>query len=193
MIIFINFILFISMNTYEYQKLRGLKRKLYLIDLRGSCCESCGYNKNLAVLEFHHKDPKEKESQLDMRTLSNSSMEWILEEFDKCKVLCSNCHREEHNEALEISLVRENVKHLQEKITSSKPMGKPKCCDCGVEINYTYKRCRTCGDKAKRHSERPDIILLAEELKKNGVTWCSKKYKVSRNTIHRWLGKKISK
>lgn len=180
------------MNTYEYQKLRGLKRKLYLIDLRGSCCENCGYNKNLSVLEFHHKDPKEKESQLDMRTLSNSSMEWILEEFNKCKVLCSNCHREEHHKGLDILLVRESVKDLQDKITNSKPMGRPKCCDCGIEINYTYKRCKTCGDKAKRQSNRPDLKILQEELNINGVTWCSKKYNVSRNTIHKWLGKKIS-
>lgn len=181
------------MNTYGYQKLRGLKRKLHLIDLRGSCCENCGYNKNLSALDFHHKDPNEKESQLDMRNLSNSTMEWILEEFEKCEVLCSNCHREEHNKGLEIKLVREAVKHLQEKITISKPIGRPKCCDCGVEINYTYKRCRVCGDIAKQKSNRPNLILLQNELNSNGVTWCSKKYEVSRNTIHRWLGKKISK
>lgn len=28
---------------------------------RGGKCEHCGYNKNLAVLEFHHKNPEEKE------------------------------------------------------------------------------------------------------------------------------------
>jgi len=181
------------MNTYEYQKLRGLKRKLYLIDLRGSCCEKCGYNKNLSALDFHHKEPGEKESQLDMRTLSNSSMKWILEEFAKCEVLCANCHREEHNPELKIKTVRTLVKTIEDSIITVNNIGKPKCSDCNIEINYGYKRCRTCGDKAKRKVQRPDLNVLSEELKKNGVTWCAKKYEVSRNTIHRWLGKKIKK
>jgi hypothetical protein len=179
------------MNTYEYQKLRGLKRKLFLIDLRGSCCEKCGYNKNLASLDFHHEEPGQKESQLDMRTLANSSMKWILEEFEKCKVLCANCHREEHHSELEISIVRNNVKKIEDSILEAKDAGKPKCCDCGAEINYTYKRCRPCGDKAKRKVERPNLILLQKEKELNGVEWCSKKYKVSPKTIRKWLQKQI--
>lgn len=179
------------MNSYGYQKLRGIKRKLHLIDLRGSCCEKCGYDKNLSALEFHHKEPGKKESQLDIRTLSNSSMKWILEEFDKCKVLCANCHREEHNPDLEISTARTLSKTAEESILISKKnrVNKPKCCDCGIEINYTYKRCKICNDKFKRIVDRPDLCLLKEELNSNGVTWCSKKYDVSRKTIHRWLDK----
>ncbi|TXG85728.1 MAG: hypothetical protein E6R13_01730, partial [Spirochaetes bacterium] len=56
-------------NTYEYQKLRGLKRKIELIELKGGCCERCGYNKNVAAFDFHHKNPEQKDYQLDMRRL----------------------------------------------------------------------------------------------------------------------------
>ena len=28
---------------------------------RGGKCERCGYNANLSALEFHHKNPEEKE------------------------------------------------------------------------------------------------------------------------------------
>ena len=84
-------------NTYEYQVMRSLKRKTHLINLKGGGCEICGYNKNLAALEFHHIDRDTKESQLDARTLSNSSMGWIMSEFEKCMVLCANCHREIHD------------------------------------------------------------------------------------------------
>ena len=48
-------------NNYENQKLRGLKRKYEAVLARGGKCEICGYNKNLSALEFHHKDPSEKE------------------------------------------------------------------------------------------------------------------------------------
>lgn len=41
----------------------------------GGKCQECGYNKNIAALEFHHINPDEKEFQLDMRHLSNTSIE----------------------------------------------------------------------------------------------------------------------
>jgi hypothetical protein len=95
-------------NTYHSQTIRSYKRKLYLIELLGGYCRICKYNKNLSALEFHHRDPKGKDSQLDMRTLSNRSMEYILKEVSKCDLLCSNCHREYHNPEMEI----ENVKKI---------------------------------------------------------------------------------
>ncbi len=57
----------------------------------------CGYDKNYAALEFHHKVPIEKLFQLDLRSLSNRSWDAILEEAKKCQLLCSNCHAEYHN------------------------------------------------------------------------------------------------
>jgi len=179
-------------NSYKYQRIRGLKRKLHLIDLRGGCCEKCGYNKNLASFDFHHKDPDGKESQLDMRKLSNSSMKWIMEEFEKCEVVCSNCHREIHSPELGVDDVRSLLEqHDLDKVIKVMNQGKPKCIDCGTEINYTYKRCNPCNNKNRRKVERPDLKLLQEELDKNGVTWCSNKYGVARKTIHRWLEKQI--
>lgn len=82
-------------NTYKRQSEIALERKQTLVDLRGGGCEKCGYNKCLAALDFHHYKGI-KTFPLDSRRLSNSSMKRILEEFKYCKVLCSNCHREEH-------------------------------------------------------------------------------------------------
>ena len=84
-------------NCYIKQQGRGKERKLTLIKMKGGCCEHCGYSKNNAALQFHHQDPNEKEYSLDMRKLSNSTWEWCLSEAEKCKLLCANCHAEEHH------------------------------------------------------------------------------------------------
>ena len=90
-----------SLKTdYEYQKKRGFKRKCELVLLKGGCCSLCGYDKNLSALEFHHKNPSEKISQLDIRVLTNRTWDFILKEADKCILICSNCHSEHHNPSL---------------------------------------------------------------------------------------------
>jgi hypothetical protein len=93
-------------NTYHSQTIRSLKRKLELVELKGGGCEVCGYEKNLAALHFHHRDPNEKKHSLDARMLSNMKMENIMLEFNKCTLLCSNCHLEEHHKEYS----KENVK-----------------------------------------------------------------------------------
>ena len=84
-------------QIYQKQQAKGLKRKKELISLKGGKCESCGYNKNLAALSFHHVNPLLKEHNLDLRKLSNCRWEWCLIEAQKCKLLCCNCHAEHHN------------------------------------------------------------------------------------------------
>lgn len=172
-------------NTYAYQVIRALERKLYLIDLRGGKCEKCGYDKNLTALDFHHIDPKKKEHQLDSRKLSNSSMKWILKEFKKCKVLCSNCHREEHSPNHGINKVKKRIKEFRNSIII-KTIHKPKCVDCGIIINYTYKRCRKC-KCINSKIVSPDLNILLVEYEKYGQTWCSLKYKVDRKTVYNWV------
>lgn len=101
-------------NTYHSQTIRAYKRKIFLIDFLGGSCKMCGYNKNISAMEFHHRDPNVKEGQLDIRTLSNRSMDYIMSEISKCDLLCSNCHREYHNPEMEVievkRIVEENKK-----------------------------------------------------------------------------------
>lgn len=62
------------------------------IEYKGGKCEFCGYNKCSSALEFHHKDPTQKDP-LGLRAYKLSR---LYAEVDKCLLLCSNCHREEH-------------------------------------------------------------------------------------------------
>lgn len=84
-----------SADALKHKK-RTLKRKL--ISYKGGCCEKCGYSKCEGALQFHHKDPKLKEFTLSQINLNDStfSIEKVLNEVDKCELLCANCHAEQH-------------------------------------------------------------------------------------------------
>ena len=85
----------------DNQKKRGIERKIKLIALFNSKCSKCGYNKNLSALSFHHL--QDKDFQLGLRKLSNSKWSDLLQEVNKCQLLCSNCHMETHNSHLDLA------------------------------------------------------------------------------------------
>lgn len=78
----------------ELAVLKKQKYKLKMIQYKGGKCEICGYDKNIAALEFHHLNPEEKDF-----TISDTHHSWesTQKELDKCICLCANCHRELHN------------------------------------------------------------------------------------------------
>lgn len=84
-------------QNYQSQQKRGRERKIEIVNIKGGSCEICGYNKSLAALSFHHLDPSTKKFQLDLRNLSNRKWNNILNELEKCQLLCMNCHAEVHH------------------------------------------------------------------------------------------------
>ena len=54
-------------------------------------CELCGYSEHFAALELDHIDPSTK--LFDPSRGRDHPWEKFLAELDKCRVLCSNCHR----------------------------------------------------------------------------------------------------
>lgn len=67
-----------------------------IVDYLGGKCSNCGYNKCVAALDAHHIDPSNKSFALSHRGLTKS-WDRIKEEANKCRLLCANCHREEHH------------------------------------------------------------------------------------------------
>jgi hypothetical protein len=84
-------------QNYVSQQRRGYDRKAELIRSKGGKCEVCGNNKNRAALCFHHTKPHAKTFQIDIRKCSNSSWDRLVDEANKCMLLCLNCHAELHN------------------------------------------------------------------------------------------------
>lgn len=66
------------------------------IQYKGGKCVVCGYNKNSAVLQFHHRDPSKKDFTISAKRKLVMDEELKLE-LDKCDLVCSNCHCELHN------------------------------------------------------------------------------------------------
>jgi 5-methylcytosine-specific restriction endonuclease McrA len=56
----------------------------------------CNYNKCHAALEFHHKNPKEKEFNISKYSGNNNITYEMALELTRVILLCSNCHRETH-------------------------------------------------------------------------------------------------
>lgn len=73
------------------------RAKLKLIEYKGGKCqvESCGYNRSVWSLGFHHIDPKNKDFNVSGRTIAFEKMK---KEIDKCVLVCNNCHGEIHEE-----------------------------------------------------------------------------------------------
>jgi len=81
----------LSKNVVEWRK----RTKIKLVEYKGGECEMCGYKKCIDALEFHHKNPNEKDFTISGKSWS---FERLKKEVDKCILVCANCHREVHFE-----------------------------------------------------------------------------------------------
>lgn len=82
-------------RQHAVQRNRELKASLrnkMLEYLDNKRCVECGIN-NPIVLEFDHIDPKTKSFSIASGISNTRSWESIMEEIDKCQILCANCHK----------------------------------------------------------------------------------------------------
>lgn len=62
-----------------------------------SGCSVCGYSDNPASLEFHHQNPENKFMDISTMITQGYSTDKIMNEIEKCVVLCANCHKIEES------------------------------------------------------------------------------------------------
>ena len=80
-----------------YSTARTKDSKLNMISYKGGRCIRCSYNRCQAALEFHHRDPTQKD--INPSLLKNKILNsHVIAEIDKCFFLCAGCHRELHYE-----------------------------------------------------------------------------------------------
>lgn len=72
---------------------KAIKQKA--VEYKGGSCAHCANSYPVAVFEFHHTDPTEKDFAISGGGMCRS-WEAIQAELDKCIMLYANCHRIEH-------------------------------------------------------------------------------------------------
>ena len=85
----------------EHEKSRIHERRRQLNEWVKSCkvargCSRCP-EKHFACLDWHHLNSDDKEIGIQRAVRNGYGRERLQQEMDKCIVLCSNCHRKEHN------------------------------------------------------------------------------------------------
>ena len=87
--------------TIKGSEFKKKNKILFMEFLEKDKCDMCGYNKCLDCLDFHHTSPENKTIEFRIfRKKINSISEiasHIKYELNTCKVICRNCHSEEHN------------------------------------------------------------------------------------------------
>lgn len=172
---------------YDAQHLRWKDRKRKAVDLLGGKCCKCDYNKNLAALEFHHKNKNNKK--YDWAKLQRRKWNDIIKELKKCILLCSNCHKELHFPGLNLSpyIKGQDNNVLNWKHKAFKPTGECPWCGEGV---YGTKFCSVkCASFARRKSRHPRKKTLEKLLKDTNYCVVGRKYGVSDNAVRKWAKK----
>ena len=72
-------------------------KEKYLIKRNNMTCDICKEKFPREVLEFHHPVEEEKKFNVSVNEFRTIEIKQeVLDEADKCAILCSNCHRLEH-------------------------------------------------------------------------------------------------
>ncbi len=84
----------------EYYKEKARKRKAeireWFREYKSTlACIECGED-HPACVDFHHRDPKEKDMAIHRMVGTGRSIERLMEEIEKCDPMCANCHRKLH-------------------------------------------------------------------------------------------------
>lgn len=101
-------------NKSYYQEKRNRNNKKYRYATRKfindfkekSACLFCGEN-TTCCLDFHHLDPKIKDSNISKMQIRKISV--VKEEIEKCIVVCSNCHRKIHAGIINCDTIRSDI------------------------------------------------------------------------------------
>lgn len=147
-------------KRYSFEKRRFIKKKC--VEYKGGECVKCGYKRNYSALEFHHvTDDKDF-----LITKSSYSWDKIRAELDKCILLCSICHKEEHNPDYNIDLdfVFDHEQSLWKHPRNSLKDNPIECKNCHKIFMSTRAKHKFCSAKCTQESRQAIAWPLKEEL-----------------------------
>lgn len=176
-------------------KIRRYRLKMASIEYKGGKCQRCGFNENLNCLDFHHLSNKS----FGISSYRYISWKSIKKELDKCELLCSNCHRILHAERFDQEKIQAVASIYKGKPFSLAAMEKgyhtiDKCEDCGKEISYNAKHCKSCERKKRlaKSSKYPDLQTLINMVKETNYSVVGRKYNVTGTSIKKYINTRLN-
>lgn len=163
-------------RKFEYDKVKiwRINNKKLSIEYKGGKCIVCDYNRCSSALEFHHIDSNEKDFSISHRNISFNNLK---KELNKCVLICSNCHREVHDNIIDIN------NYLYKNINNDKV----------IRINKIRKKRKKEKKNTIKESQikqrkvvRPSYEQLVNEINELGYCGVGRKYGVSDNSIRKW-------
>lgn len=109
----------------RHTNLRRFAVKIKIIKIFGGRCKKCGYDnmKCVAAFDFHHRDPKHKNFNIQAAVNQGRSWDEIIKEAKKCDLLCCRCHRELESKQPDIDIEKcyEDFINRRQRIGILKP------------------------------------------------------------------------
>jgi hypothetical protein len=84
----------IAVNKHNKVK-RLAETRQWLSDYKSKLSCPCGES-HISCLVFHHRDPSQKDMEVSVAVGYGWSINRIMDEINKCDVLCFNCHSKLH-------------------------------------------------------------------------------------------------
>lgn len=73
---------------------RRREREIFVINAKMVPCKDCGIRFPPWIMQFDHRNPKDKKGNIGHMLANAKSLDDIRKEIEKCDVVCSNCHDE---------------------------------------------------------------------------------------------------
>lgn len=81
-------------NTEYDRRYEGRASRYAVVDdLKSKPCTDCGRSFPAVCMDFDHRDPSSKVLAVSHMVSLGYSLQRILDEIDKCDLVCANCHR----------------------------------------------------------------------------------------------------
>ena len=78
------------------------RKIIFSLDYKGGKCLDCGkslsFPENKGEYDFHHTDPSTKVSRMNQLFKDKASDYRLVQELDKCVLLCKTCHIKRHKD-----------------------------------------------------------------------------------------------
>jgi|LakMenEpi03Aug12_release.lakeMendotaPanAssembly.Ray.scaffolds.fasta_scaffold553465_1 hypothetical protein len=155
---------YIKKDVVVTSKLRNLLIRDGIKEKKCECCSLDEWMGKPIPLELHH---------IDGNRFNNN--------LENLKILCSNCHMQEHNYSNVKKSNKLNPKNKTENIKVENT------CECGKKINSKSTMCEKCWSIKNRKVNRPPFNQLLNDVTELGYSGTGRKYGVSDNTIRKWL------